>query len=164
MPHVDDRIRQWRGDSRGRWEGDTLVVETTNFYLQTAFSERQGSTPALHLVERFTRRSADILVYEATMTDPATWTSPWTFEVPMVRSDEPVYEYACHEGNYGMDGIMAGARADEAEAAEDRESIGPSPGWACRSAARARERGPGPRRPGCRGARGSATRVRSSPA
>ena len=116
-PHVDDGIRQWRGDSRGRWEGDTLVVETTNFYLQTAFSERQGSTPALHLVERFTRRSDDILVYEATMTDPATWTSPWTFEVPMVRSGEPLYEYACHEGNYGMDGIMAGARADEAEAA-----------------------------------------------
>jgi len=119
-PHVDDRIRQWRGDSRGRWEGDTLVVETTNFYLQTAFSERQGSTPALHLVERFTRRSADILVYEATMTDPATWASPWTFEVPMARSDEPVYEYACHEGNYGMDGIMAGARADEAAAAANR--------------------------------------------
>ena len=116
-PHLDDGIRQWRGDPRGRWEGDTLVVETTNFYLQTAFSERQGSTPAMHLVERFTRRSDDILIYEATMTDPATWTSPWTFEVPMVRSDEPVFEYACHEGNYGMDGIMAGARADEAEAA-----------------------------------------------
>ena len=116
-PHLDDRVRQWRGDSRGRWEGDTLVVETTNFHTRTAFSERQGSTPGLHLVERFTRRSADTLVYEATMTDPATWTRPWTFEVTMAHSDQPVYEYACHEGNYGMDGILAGARADEAEAA-----------------------------------------------
>ena len=112
--HLPDDVRQWRGDSRGRWEGDTLVVETRNFHIRTAFSERQGSSPDMHLVERFTRVDADTLLYAATMTDPSTWTEPWTFEISMVRSDEPVYEYACHEGNYGMDGILAGARSDEA--------------------------------------------------
>ena len=112
--HLPDGVRQWRGDSRGRWEADTLVVETRNFHTRTAFSERQGSSPDMHLVERFTRVDADTLLYAATMTDPSTWTEPWTFEVSMVRSDEPVYEYACHEGNYGMDGILAGARSDEA--------------------------------------------------
>ena len=116
-PHLPADVSQWRGDSRARWVGDTLVVETTNFHSRTAFSERQGSTRSMHLVERFTRLSTETLVYAATMTDPETWTAPWTFEVSMVASPEPVYEYACHEGNYGMEGILAGARADEREAA-----------------------------------------------
>ena len=111
--HLPGDVRQWRGDSRGRWDGDTLVVETRNFYARTAFSERQGSSPEMTLVERFTRLDADTLRYTATMTDPTTWTEPWTFEISMVRSDEPVYEYACHEGNYGMDGILTGARSDD---------------------------------------------------
>jgi hypothetical protein len=111
-PH--GRIRQWRGDSRGRWEGDTLVVDTINFDKSTAFSERQGSTRAMHLVERFTRVDANTLQYEFTVEDPATWTKPWTAAIPMTRSDEKLYEYACHEGNYAMPAMLAGARAEEA--------------------------------------------------
>jgi len=112
-------VRQWNGDSRGRWEGDTLVVDTTNFYNKTAFSERQGSSPNMHLVERFRRVDADTLVYEFTVDDPTTWTRPWTASIPMTKSQDQMYEYACHEGNYGMLGILEGARADEkaAEAA-----------------------------------------------
>jgi len=108
------RLRQWRGDSRGRWDGDTLVVDTVNFHHSTAFSERQGSTPALHLIERFRRVDADTLVYEFTVEDPATWTRPWTVAIPMARSDDKLYEYACHEGNYAMPAMLAGARAEEA--------------------------------------------------
>jgi len=108
------RVRQWRGDSRGRWDGDTLVVDTVNFHHSTAFSERQGSTPALHLIERFRRVDADTLVYEFTVEDPATWTRPRTVAIPMARSDDKLYEYACHEGNYAMPAMLAGARAEEA--------------------------------------------------
>ncbi len=111
-------VAQWRGDSRARWEGETLVVETRNFHTLTAFSERQGSSPDMILTERFTRIDDETLLYAATMDDPSTWTQPWTFEVTMFRTDEPVYEYACHEGNIGMDGILAGARADDARAAQ----------------------------------------------
>jgi hypothetical protein len=111
--HLPEDVRQWRGDSRGRWEGDTLVVETTNFHTHTAFSERQGSTPDMHLVERFTRIDEDTLLYGFTVDDPATWVRPWTAVVSMVKSDAQPFEYACHEGNYGMDGILTGARADE---------------------------------------------------
>jgi len=106
-------IRQWNGESRGRWEGDTLVIDTTNFYNKTAFSERQGSTPDMHLVERFRRVDADTLLYEFTVDDAATWTRPWTAVIPMTQSQDRIYEYACHEGNYGMVGILAGARAEE---------------------------------------------------
>ena len=116
--HLPAHVTQWRGDSRARWEGETLVVETRNFHTLTAFSERQGSSPGMVLTERFTRIDADTLLYAATMDDPSTWTQPWTFEVTMFRTDEPVYEYACHEGNIGMDGILAGARADDARAAQ----------------------------------------------
>ncbi len=112
--HSHGRLRQWRGDSRGRWDGDTLVVDTVNFHHSTAFSERQGSTPALHLIERFRRVDADTLVYEFTVEDPATWTRPWTAAIPMARSDDKLYEYACHEGNYAMPAMLAGARAEEA--------------------------------------------------
>ena len=113
-PHVD--LRQWTGDSRGRWEGDTLVVETVNFLRETSFM-RGGASADMRLTERFTRVSPGVLMYEVTVNDPTTWTRPWTYEVPMQRNTEPVYEYACHEGNYAMEVILAGARAKEAEAA-----------------------------------------------
>jgi hypothetical protein len=112
-------IRQWVGDSRGRWDGDTLVVDTINFSSSTTL---RGSSPNMHLVERFTRVNANTLVYAFTVDDATTWTRPWTAEVPMTKSNEPMFEYACHEGNYGMTGILAGARADEkaAEAARKK--------------------------------------------
>ncbi len=111
--HVD--LPQWTGDSRGRWEGDTLVVETVSFLRETSFSS--GRTDAnLHLTERFTRVEPGVLMYEATIDDPTVWTRPWSYQVPMTFNDQPLYEYACHEGNYGLENILAGARAEEAEA------------------------------------------------
>ena len=103
-------VRQWVGDSRGRWEDGTLVVETTNFLGTTSFI---GSSEHLRLVERFTRVDADTLLYEFTVEDPKTWTQPWTAAVPMRKTDGPMFEYACHEGNYGMTNLLAGARAQE---------------------------------------------------
>lgn len=111
--HID--LPQWTGDSRGHWEGDTLVVETTNFLRETSFM-RGGASKHLHLVERFTRVSGETLVYEAAVDDPTMWTSQWTYEVPMTKSPDPLYEYACHEGNYGLYNILAGARVEEAAA------------------------------------------------
>jgi hypothetical protein len=108
-------LRQWKGDSRGHWEGDTLVVDTTNFRRETSLD---GSSANTHLIERFTRVDANTLLYEFTVDDPATWTRPWTAIVPMTRTEEPIYEYACHEANYAMTGILAGARAAEKAAAE----------------------------------------------
>jgi hypothetical protein len=107
-PHGN--IRQWVGDSRGRWDGHTLVVETTNFYQNTSL---RGSSSNMRLTERFTRVSADMLLYEFTVNDPKTWTKSWTAQIPMMKTDLPMYEYACHEGNYGMTGILSGARALE---------------------------------------------------
>ena len=115
--HLPGDVQQWRGDSRGRWEGETLVIETTNFTGKTSF---RGSGPGLHLIERLTRIDADTLLYEYTVDDPATFERPWSVALPMKQSADPVYEYACHEGNYGMEGILAGARADDREAAEAR--------------------------------------------
>jgi hypothetical protein len=112
-PHVSGSIRQWMGDSRGHWEGDTLVVDTTNFSPKTAF---MGVSNDLHLVERFTRVSPGTLQYDATMSDPATWTRPWTARILFKETREPMLEYACHEGNYGLFGILSGARAQEASA------------------------------------------------
>jgi hypothetical protein len=112
-PHL--HIRQWKGDSRGHWEGDTLVVDTINFKRETSFP---NSTANLHLVERFTRTGPDTLLYEFTVDDPTTWTRPWTAAVPMSKGEAPIYEYACHEGNYAMGSILAGARADEKAAKE----------------------------------------------
>ena len=113
--HLPDGVRQWMGDSRGRWEGDTLVVETTNFLRETSF--RGGVTTAdLHLIERFTRVSDGMLMYEVTVEDPNTWDRPWTYRLPMQKNDQPVFEYACHEGNYGLYNILAGAREEEAQA------------------------------------------------
>ena len=112
-PH--GQIRQWKGDSRGHWEGDTLVVDTINFKRDTTFA---GYTANMHLIERFTRTDPATLVYEFTVDDPTTWTKPWTAQIPMSKSDDPIYEYACHEGNYAMPSILAGARADEKAAEE----------------------------------------------
>ena len=101
---------QWSGSSRGRWEGNTLVIETANFYSQTSFG---NSSPNLHVVERFTRVGPGELLYEYTVSDPTTWTKPFVVQIPMRKSNLPIYEYACHEGNYGMDGLLKGARAVE---------------------------------------------------
>ena len=108
---LPEGLRQWVGDSRGSWEGDTLVVVTTNFLRETAFG---GSSANLHLVERISRVDADTLRYEFTVSDPTTWAAPWTARVDMTRTDEPLYEYACHEGNYSMASSLSGARALEA--------------------------------------------------
>ena len=114
-PHLPESMRQWMGDSRGHWEGDTRVVETTNFLRETSF--RGGVTTAgLFLTERFTRVSEGTLMYEVTVEDSNTWDQPWTYRIPMVKNGEPLYEYACHEGNYGLYNILAGAREKEAEA------------------------------------------------
>ena len=109
-PHLSAGIRQWPGDSRGRWEGNTLVVDTTNFTHKTHF---RGATDALHVVERFTRVDADTINYEFTVTDPTTLTAPWSAKFPLNASSEPLYEYACHEGNYAMPGILKGARLQD---------------------------------------------------
>ena len=116
-PHVHDDIRQWHGDSRGHWEGDTLVVESRRFSQQTNF---RGAREHMRLVERFTRVGPDEMHHEFTVTDPTTWTESWTATVPWKRTDEPIFEYACHEGNIGMEGILSGARAEEADVAGAR--------------------------------------------
>ena len=113
QPHLDGRVQQWSGDSRGRWEGDTLVVETRNFAEKRAW---RGSSDRMTLVERFRRLDDDTLEYEYTVTDPGTWTAPWTVNLPMAKSDLPLFEYACHEGNYSMVNILGGARALEGQA------------------------------------------------
>ena len=116
-PHLNPQLRQWVGDSRGHWQGDTLVVETTNFLRETAVLDGRSSAN-VHLIERFTRLDEDTLVYEVTVDDPTIWTRPWTYVVPMRKNDEPIYEYACHEGNYAMEVILSGARAKERAAGQ----------------------------------------------
>jgi hypothetical protein len=111
-PHLPSGIRFWNGDSRGHWEGDTLVVDTTNYSPNTTF--RFPVAPeTLHAVERFTRKAADLIDYTYTIHDPTTYTRPWTVSLPMTAIDGPIYEYACHEGNYGLAHVLAGARAQE---------------------------------------------------
>jgi hypothetical protein len=112
--HPPANIRKWLGDSIGRWEGDTLVVDTTNFTNKTQF---RGSSENLHVVERFTRVDDKTLLYRFTVEDPATWDRSWTGEYPWIASGEPIYEYACHEGNYALGGVLRGARLQESEAA-----------------------------------------------
>ena len=109
-PHLPANVRQWMGDARGRWEGSTLVVETTNFTDKTPF---RGSSEKMRLVERFTRTGADTLLYEFTVDDPATFARPWTAKIPTTRAEGVMYEFACHEGNYGMTGVLSGARVQE---------------------------------------------------
>ncbi len=109
-PHLPQGMRQWMGDSRGRWEGQTLVVETTNFRPdRTPFD----ASPTSRLVERLTRVDADTLQYDVTVDDPTTWTKPWTFRVPMARTRDYMYEYACHEGNYGLYNILSGTGVNQ---------------------------------------------------
>jgi hypothetical protein len=108
-PQVGPSIRLWMGSSRGRWDGDTLVVDTTNFR-PTVF---RGASAKLHLVERFKRIDGETLLYAFTIDDPATWVRPWTAEIPMTKSRDPIFEYACHEGNYSLMNILAGAREQE---------------------------------------------------
>jgi hypothetical protein len=112
-PHLGKTIRQLLGDSRGRWEGDTLVVDTTNFTDRTNF---RGSGENLHIVERFTRVDEDTLLYHFTVDDPTTWARSWSAEIPMKKIVGPIFEYACHEGNYGIAAILSGARAEERSA------------------------------------------------
>ncbi len=120
--HLPTPIRQWRGDSRGHWDGDTLVVDTTNFTDKTSF---RGSGETMHLIERFTRVDADMLLYEYTIDDPKSFERPWTAAVPMKKTEQPMFEYACHEGNYGMFNLLEGARAQEqAEAAAEAANTG----------------------------------------
>ena len=120
-PHLPGHLRQWMGDSRGHWEGDTLVVETTNFtdkvYERRVSNTVFGAGEAMNLVERFTRVDADTLDYRFTLTDPTTFAKPWTAVIPMNAMDSPIHEYACHEGNYSMENMLRGARAKESHLA-----------------------------------------------
>ena len=117
-PHVRDTIRQWMGDGRGHWDGETLVVQTANFTEKTpsfnpTITSAVGTGLTLTLIERFRRVDAETLLYEYTVDDPATFARPFTAAIPMRRSEQPIFEYACHEGNYGMRNMLAGARAGE---------------------------------------------------
>jgi hypothetical protein len=112
-PHLAPGIRQWMGDPRGHWEGNALVVDTTNFTEKSRF---RGADENLHLTERFTRVAPNTLLYEFTVDDPTAFTKPWTAQIPMTKTKGPVFEYACHEGNYAMVDILAGARAAEKKA------------------------------------------------
>jgi hypothetical protein len=111
--HIAASIRQYAGNSRGRWDGDTLVVESTNFNNLTQF---RGASEQMVVTERFTMVDADNIKYEFTVSDPATWDTPWKAEVPLKRTPDPVFEYACHEGNYGMQNILRAKRLEEAKA------------------------------------------------
>ena len=112
--HLPKTIRRWMGDSVGHWEGDTLVVDTTNFNDKTRF---RGATEDLHVIERFSRVDAKTLLYRFTIDDPATWAKPWTGEYTWPATNEPIYEYACHEANYALGDVLRGARQREADAA-----------------------------------------------
>ena len=112
-PHVPPDVRLLLGDSRGHWEGNALVVETTNFTDRTRF---RGSGEHMRLTERFTRTGESTMLYEFTVSDPETFTKAWTARIPMTSAKGPLFEYACHEGNYGLMGSLSGARAEEAEA------------------------------------------------
>ena len=115
-PHLSQNVRQWEGSYRGHWEGDTLVVETTNFTDKTAY---EGSSENMRLTERFTRVDEDTMLYRFTVDDPATWRRPWSAELPMKKTIGPLFEHACHEGNRGLYNTLAGARAEEKRAAEE---------------------------------------------
>jgi hypothetical protein len=114
--HLSGNVRQWTGDSRGHWEGDTLVVETTNFNGKNSL---RGSTENMRVIERFTRVDADTISYKFTIEDPSTWTRSWSGELPLKKTIGPLFEHACHEGNYGLYNTLVGARLEEKKAAED---------------------------------------------
>ena len=109
-PHDPENIRKWLGDSVGHWEGDTLVVDTVHFNDQVNF---RGSSKNLHVIEKFTRTNANTMLYRATLDDPTTWTRSWTIEYPFLATAGPVFEYACHEGNYSIVDVLGGARKEE---------------------------------------------------
>jgi hypothetical protein len=115
QPHLTSTVRQWLGDSRGHWEGNTLVVETTNFTDEARGSTFQYATKNMTLVERFTRTSDRTIDYQFTVSDPDTWTRPWTVKMPWNRIDGLIYEYACHEGNLGLEHMLSAARAADAK-------------------------------------------------
>jgi hypothetical protein len=117
-PHLDERGRVWNGDSRARWEGDTLVIDTTNFSPKSDF---MGSHDNLRLTERLSRVGAEILNYEFTVNDPTMWTAPWTVMIPLKHKNESIYEYACHEGNQAIPNMLSGHRFEEREAARKRQ-------------------------------------------
>jgi hypothetical protein len=122
-PQASERVGSFLGYSRGHWEGDTLVVETTNFGPTARVRRIQEAGANLHLIERFTRVEEDLLIYEATLTDPTVWESPWTFEVPWPRMDPPgLFEWACHENNYGFINVIRGARVRAAEFADEQDN------------------------------------------
>lgn len=122
-PHLPDGVQQWNGDSRGRWEGNTLVVDTTNFSHKSNF---MGSTDRLHLTERFTRVATDTINYEITIDDATTWTKRWTASLPLKRTSDNIFEFACHEGNGPiMRGMLSAARADEKAAARAKQGTNP---------------------------------------
>ena len=114
-PHLPQNVRLWMGDSRGHWDGDTLVVDTTNFSNKTNF---RGADENMHLVERFRRTSDGMLLYQFTVDNETAFLRSWTAELPMTKSESPMFEYACHEGNYSLMNVLAGARAAEKEAAK----------------------------------------------
>jgi hypothetical protein len=116
-PGLNESLRHWSGEARGRWEGDTLVIETTNFRPERGW---RGSTGNMKLIERLTRLDAETLEYKYTVIDPDTWTSPWTAAIPLRLADAPSFEYACHEGNHSMQGILSGQRTEDREAAAKR--------------------------------------------
>ncbi|TDI41655.1 MAG: hypothetical protein E2P02_14550 [Acidobacteria bacterium] len=120
--HAPKEIRKWMGDSVGHWEGDTLVVDTTNFTDKTAF---RGASENLHVVERFTRVDENTVLYQFTIHDPETWETTWSGEYPWVATDDAMYEYACHEANYALGNILRGARLLEAEAEEKKRGKHP---------------------------------------
>ena len=129
LPPVAEEIAEWNGVPRGRWEGDTLVVTTTNIHANvsalqpwSAFNSHSGSGKGMVLVERFTRTAGDTLEYEIEVNDPQMYTRPWTVAYPFTSLGQPIYEYACHEGNYGMEGILTGGRAEDEEEAAARKS------------------------------------------
>jgi hypothetical protein len=115
-PQLPQNVRQWTGSYRGHWEGQTLVVETTNLTDKFAF---QGASENMRLIERFTRVDEETIRYQFTVEDPATWTRPWSAEVPWKKDSGPIFEHACHEGNYGLYNTLAGARVEEKRAAEE---------------------------------------------
>jgi len=120
-PHLPGSVQQWNGDSRGHWEGNTLVVDTTNIRSNDqshfGFVYDGMSDQNLHVTERFTRTDPSTIIYRATVDDPTVYTKPWTIEVVLAKSEEPLYEYACHEGNYGLADMLSAARAEEKKAA-----------------------------------------------
>ena len=115
-PHAPAEVRGYRGDSRGRWEGNTLVVDTTNFNGKTVFN-RVPMTERLHLIERFTRTGPETISYQFTVEDPGTWEKPWTGEIVLGPAPGQIYEYACHEANHSLENILSSARNNEKEAA-----------------------------------------------